>query len=80
MTRPRRRYRRGVSTRLLLTAALTSFVMAGLFVWLRNNYEPVTVAGMSPARVQARAFRASIVGTAAVGVGCLIAAAIVGVL
>jgi hypothetical protein len=68
-----------VSTRLLLTAALTSFVMAGLFVWLRNNYQPVAVGGVGSARVQARAFRGSIVGTAAVGVGCLVAAAIVSV-
>jgi hypothetical protein len=68
-----------VSARLLLTAALTSFVMTGLFVWLRNNYQPVAV-GVGSTRVQARAFRGSIVCTAAVGAGCLAAAAIVSVL
>lgn len=67
-------------TRLLLTAAMTSFVMTGLLVWLRNNYQPVAVGTQGAERVQARAFRGSILITAALGTSCLVAALVVAAL
>ena len=65
-----------MSVRLLLTAAVASFSMTALLVWLRRNYDPVLVMVASENRVRARAFLGSIVTTSTVGVAFALAAAI----